>query len=213
MSRDGPAGPAVGLRERKKRQTRQLIAETAATLFAERGYEHVAVLDVAKAAEVSEQTVYNYFPTKQRLVLDREQEFLEAFTQLIRARPHGSSPAAALKSAALARLDEIGSTRPDQARGGLGYLATISPEVRRLSLEMTDRLADAMAGVIVEPADRPPTHVARLQGIALASVFQTITDEVGRREVARQDHTEIAVQLRPIVEDLFDTIDRWLCAH
>jgi Bacterial regulatory proteins, tetR family len=43
------------------------------TLFAERGYGHVAVSDIAKAAEVSEPTVYNYFPTKERLVLDRDE--------------------------------------------------------------------------------------------------------------------------------------------
>ncbi len=210
MSPGDSATPAVCLRERKKRQTRQLIVDTAAALFAERGYEQVAVLDVAKAADVSEQTIYNYFPTKQRLVLDREQEFLERFTELIKARPQGTSPAAALRGAALARVDGISATPPDQARGGLGYLAAISPEVRRLSLEMTDRLADAMAAVIAEPADGPPPHVARLQGVALAWAFQTITDEVGRREVTGQDHPEIAVELRPIVEDLFDSIDLWL---
>jgi AcrR family transcriptional regulator len=51
----GMASP--GLRERKKARTRQLIADTAARLFAERGYEHVAVTDVAREAEVAEQTV------------------------------------------------------------------------------------------------------------------------------------------------------------
>jgi len=210
MSRGDAAPPAAGLRERKKRQTRQLIVDTAATLFAERGYEQVAVLDVAKAADVSEQTVYNYFPTKQRLVLDREREFLERFTQLIRARPPGTSPAAALRGAALARVEEISAIPSDQARGGLGYLAAISPEVHRLSLEMTDRLADALAAVIAEPVDGPPPHVARLHAVALAWVFQTITDEVGRREVAGQDHPEVAAALRPIVEDLFERIDLWL---
>jgi AcrR family transcriptional regulator len=210
MPRGDTAAPAVGLRERKKRQTRQLIVDTAATLFAERGYEQVAVLDVAKVADVSEQTVYNYFPTKQRLVLDREQEFLERFTQLIRGRPPGTSPAAALRGAALARVEEISAIPSDQARGGLGYLAAISPEVRRLSLEMTDRLADALAAVIAEPADGPPAHVARLHAVALAWVFQTITDEVGRREVAGQDHPKVAAALRPIVEDLFESIDLWL---
>jgi len=131
---------------------------------------------------------------------------------VIKERRRGlkTSPAAALRGAALARVDGISATPPDQARGGLGYLAAISPEVRRLSLEMTDRLADAMAAVIAEPADGPPPHVARLQGVALAWAFQTITDEVGRREVAGQDHPQIAVELRPIVEDLFDNIDLWL---
>jgi len=46
--------------------------------------------------------------------------------------------------------------------------------------------------------------------LALAWVFQTITDEVGRREVAGQDHPEIAAALRPMIEDLFDSIDLWL---
>ena len=81
----------LGLRERKKQRTRQLIADTAARLFAERGYEHVAVIDVAKAAGVSEPTVYNYFPTKERLVLDRDEEISDHLTQLIKTR----SPASA----------------------------------------------------------------------------------------------------------------------
>ena len=65
----------IGLRERKKAQTRRGIADAAARLFAERGYEHVAVTDVARAAEVSEQTVYNYFQTKEQLVTDLHGHF------------------------------------------------------------------------------------------------------------------------------------------
>ena len=62
-----------GLRERKKARTRRVIADAAARLFAERGYEQVAVADVAREAEVAEQTVYNYFQTKDQLVTDRDQ--------------------------------------------------------------------------------------------------------------------------------------------
>jgi AcrR family transcriptional regulator len=69
-----------GLRERKKARTRQVIADAAARLFAERGYERVAVSDVARAAEVSEQTVYNYFQTKEQLVVDRDQQIHRAPT-------------------------------------------------------------------------------------------------------------------------------------
>src|SRR4051812_23242438 len=67
--------PQPGLRERKKEQTRQLIAETARRLFGERGFERVTVAEVARAAEVSEQTVFNYFPTKEDLVYWRLQSF------------------------------------------------------------------------------------------------------------------------------------------
>lgn len=201
--------PADGLRERKKRETRQLIADTAAALFAKRGYEQVAVIDVAKAANVSEQTVYNYFPTKERLVLDREQELLDRLPQLIRTRPRGTSPASALREEALALVDGIKSVPPDQARGGLGYLAAVSPTVRRLCLEMTDRLADAMTEAIIDSTPGPPAHLAKLQAVTLAWVFQTITDEAGHREVAGQNPSQIAVELRPIVEDLIDSLDRW----
>ncbi|MEU0479317.1 TetR/AcrR family transcriptional regulator [Streptosporangium sp. NPDC006013] len=53
-----------GLRERKKRQTRQRIYEVAIGLFVERGFEHVTIAEVAAAAEVSVNTVYNYFQSK-----------------------------------------------------------------------------------------------------------------------------------------------------
>jgi AcrR family transcriptional regulator len=72
----------VGFRERKKEQTRQSIAETAWRLFAERGYDRVTVAEIARAAQVAEATVFNYFPTKEDLFYSR----LEAFgDQLVEA--------------------------------------------------------------------------------------------------------------------------------
>ena len=65
----------LGLRERKKLRTRQLIAETARRLFAEHGFEAVPVTAIAREAEVSEATVFNYFPTKEDLVYGRMEAF------------------------------------------------------------------------------------------------------------------------------------------
>lgn len=200
----------LGLRERKKRQTRQLIADSAARLFAQRGYENVAVVDVAEAADVSEQTVYNYFPSKKDLVLDREQDLRDLLTGLIRARPAGSSPAAAIRDAALDFVAGIKDVPRDQAKGGLDYLAAVSPAVRRLCLEMIDRLADAIADAITESPDGVSPQVAKVQAIALAWVIQTVADESGRRKVAGQSPTQIADELRPIVAAIIDSLDRWL---
>src|SRR5436853_609935 len=72
-----------GLRERKKRKTRESIANAAARLFTERGFEVVTVAEVARAAEVSEQTVFNYFPTKEDLVFDRDAEVEESLVRLV----------------------------------------------------------------------------------------------------------------------------------
>jgi AcrR family transcriptional regulator len=200
----------AGLRERKKRRTRQHIADTAARLFGERGYEHVAVVDVAEAAEVSEQTVYNYFPTKRDLVLDLEEDLRDRLTDLIRTRPADTSPAAAIRAQALDFVESIRSVPVEQERGGLDYLAAMSPTVRRLSLEMTDRLADAIAAAIIETTQGVTPPLAKVQGLALAWVIQTITDESGRRRVAGQSSTKIAKELRPIVEGLIGSLDRWL---
>lgn len=147
--------PEPGLRELKRARTRRLIADTAARLFAERGYEQVTVSEIARAAEVAEQTLYNYFPTKEQLILDREQEIEQRLTDLIRSRPAGVSPAAAIRDYVLQTVANIRDSPPESARGALGYLAAISPAVNRLALELTDRQAGALAAAIAETSPVP----------------------------------------------------------
>jgi AcrR family transcriptional regulator len=64
----------MGLREFKKAKTRKMISEVATDLFIKRGYNEVTMADIAAAAEVSVSTVFNYFPTKESLVFDLEDE-------------------------------------------------------------------------------------------------------------------------------------------
>jgi AcrR family transcriptional regulator len=198
------------LRERKKQRTREQIAGAAARLFADHGYERVTVSDVARAADVSEQTVYNYFPTKQHLVLDQDEALRDRLVQLVRDRPPGVSPAAAIRAEALAFVDGIAPLPVDQVRGGLGYLAAVSPALRRLSLEMTDRHAEAIAAAIMSTVAEANPVLARVQATALAWVFQAITDETGRRSRAGQPPATIAAELRPQIAGLMDDLDRWL---
>ena len=202
--------PTTGLRERKKARTRRLIAETAARLFAERGYERVAVSDVAREAEVAEQTVYNYFPTKEHLVTDREQQVQDRLCDLIRSRPPGVTPAAAIRGFVLDQaIAGIPGIPPEIWRGELGYLAAISPTVHRLLLELTERQAAALATAISDSTAVAP-EVARLQGIALAAMFQIIITDAGRRTRDGRSQAEIADELRPQVEKILDELDRWL---
>jgi AcrR family transcriptional regulator len=201
--------PNPGLRELKKARTRQLIADTAARLFAERGYEHVAVSDVAREAEVAEQTVYNYFPTKEKLVTDREQGIQDRLCELIRSRPPALSPAAAVREFVLEGVDGIRKIPPDLWRGEIGYLAVISPTIHRLVLELVERQAIALASAISDTTDVAP-EVAKLQGIALSSVFQIIIFEAGHRTQKGHSPTKVARALHPIVERILDELDCWL---
>ncbi|WAL68601.1 TetR family transcriptional regulator [Amycolatopsis cynarae] len=76
-----------GLRERKKRAMRQQLSDTAARMFLEHGFDAVRVADVARACGVSEKTVFNYFPSKEALVLDELEVTSEAL------RTHLADPA------------------------------------------------------------------------------------------------------------------------
>lgn len=197
-----------GLRARKKARTRAHIAGTAARLFGLRGYEQVTVAEIAAEAEVSEQTVYNYFPVKQDLVLDQDAEVRERFTERIRERVAGTSPAAAVRGEALALVEAIGSIPSDQMRGTLGHLATVSPAVRRLCLESTDRLAEAIADVLADTTPGLPRALAKVQAIALAWISQTVLDEAGRRIREGEEPERIVRELRPLMEAIVDDLDR-----
>jgi AcrR family transcriptional regulator len=64
----------VGLREDKKAKAKQIISNVATALFLKKGFDAVSVADVAAAANVSKMTVFNYFPRKEDLLLDRSEE-------------------------------------------------------------------------------------------------------------------------------------------
>src|SRR6266581_5909166 len=81
----------MGLRELKKEQTRQLIADTAWRLFADRGFDRVTVAEVAREAQVAEATVFNYFQTKEDLFYFRLEAFGARMLDAIRGRP-GDEP-------------------------------------------------------------------------------------------------------------------------
>ena len=205
----GPTCGSQGLRERKKARTRRVIADAAARLFAERGYEQVAVSDVAREAEVSEQTVYNYFATKEHLVTDYDQEVQDQLCRLIRTRAPGTTPAASIREFALDVVEGIRRVPAEQWRGELGYLAAISPTVHRLALEMSDRQADAIAGAISETG----RSSARDRQGAGDRPRRRVRDHHQRRWAAHRREPEpgkIADELRPVIEAIIDELDRWL---
>ncbi|MEV8474783.1 TetR family transcriptional regulator [Streptomyces sp. NPDC051173] len=95
----------TGLRERKKQRTRQALSETAIELFLARGFDQVSVADVAAAVEVSKPTLFRYFPAKEDLVLHRIADHQGEAARVVRERPAGRSPLAALRTHFHERLD------------------------------------------------------------------------------------------------------------
>ena len=59
---------ALGLRESKKRATRESLVASAMRLFSERGYQATTVADIAADAGVAARTFFGYFPTKEAVL-------------------------------------------------------------------------------------------------------------------------------------------------
>jgi len=170
------------LRVRKKIQTRERIADAAATAFATKGYDAVTIAEIARLSEVSEQTVYNFFPTKELLVLDEDAAFEALLVGLIRERPVGTKIADAVRAGAHAFLKQL-QARPKgpKSRGGLPCLINSSPQVRRVWLAAMDRYASSIARIVVEESGGKVSPLAsRLLGFSIASIFSVIIEEIGR---------------------------------
>src|SRR5215510_13052737 len=101
-------GMAPGLRERRKRETRQAISDIATRMFVARGFDEVTIAQVADAAGVAKMTVTNYFPRKEDLVFDRAEAVERHLADIIAARAPGEGMLAAIRrdyAKAVARAD------------------------------------------------------------------------------------------------------------
>lgn len=87
---DEAGDPDEGLRERKKRQVRQRISNVATAMFLVHGFDNVTVAQVAAASDVSEQTVFNYFTTKESMFFDRNEPLIDAVADAVRERTSAS---------------------------------------------------------------------------------------------------------------------------
>ena len=175
-----------GLRERKKRLMRQQLSDTATRMFLERGFDAVKVAEIAEACGVSEKTVFNYFPTKESLILDR----LEATIGSLRAGLADTAMAPA--QAALRILDgELGGITswlaaqddPSQAAAMIrrfGVLIQATPSLRAYRSDMMDQFVAVAAGILAEraamSAEDPEPQIAATALLGLWRIqFRSLT--------------------------------------
>ena len=195
-------------RVRKRIRTRQQIADAAAALFAARGYDAVTVAEIARLADVSEQTVYNFFPSKEQLVLDEDAAFEARLVGMIRGRPGGTKVADAVRAGAHAFLKEASARPKDpKSRGGLPYLINVSPVLRRAWLAALERYANAIADVLIEEnAGTLSPLAAKVLGFSIVAIFSGILDAVGQATTQRTNVGTLAETLRAQIDDALDRI-------
>jgi AcrR family transcriptional regulator len=205
--------PEVGLRERKKQQTRAHIAETARQLFGERGFDRVTVAEIARAAEVSEQTVFNYFPTKEDLVYWQLGAFEEELLSTIRDREPGEPALAAFSRFLLAQRGLL-ARQDREARERLAMLTrtiTESPALLAREQQIFARYTDSLAALLAaeqgaKPGDARPWVAAN----AMMGMHRAVVAHARRRVVEGARHPALAREVRARAEEALVLLERGL---
>ncbi len=206
---------AEGLRERKKRLMRQQLSDTATLMFMERGFDAVRVAEIADACGVSEKTVFNYFPTKEALILDRLESTM-ASLRVGLAEPGISPVEAALRilddelgamTSWLARQDD-----PVQAGASIrrfGTLIRATPSLRAHQSDMMDQFVAVAAAILAERAGMsahdPEPQIAATALLGLWRIqFQALAKYLDGTRTPAQVHQAVTADVRRAAQ-LIDT--------
>ncbi|HEY2076168.1 MAG TPA: TetR family transcriptional regulator [Streptosporangiaceae bacterium] len=125
------AGERPSLRERKKLATRLAIRRAALDLFAERGFSHVTVEDIAAAADVAPRTFFNYFPSKEAVFFGADPGRVgQLWARVVHDQPTQSA------------LDVLRAALADQVRTIVAELAELGGDPMRWATQMKAAQAD-----------------------------------------------------------------------
>ena len=196
------AGEDEGLRERKKRLMRQRLSDTATLMFMERGFDAVRVAEVAAACGVSEKTVFNYFPTKESLILDRLEPAMAALREGLTDR--GVAPVEAVLRILDGELGAMtswlaGADDPAGAAAAMrrfGALIQASPSLRAHQSDMMDQFTAVAAAILAErsglSADDPEPQITATALLGLWRIqFLSLSRHLDGTRTAAQVHQAV----------------------
>ncbi len=199
-ARTHEAGATCGLRERKKRATRQALQHAAVRLFRERGIEAVTVEDICAHAEVSPRTFFNYFPAKEEVLVPWDPDMVEGTARRILAQPAEHPPLRAAHVALGEAIDTAmaGPTWRDQA-----LLLRDHPEVVRRIVLASRALEAALADGIAQrlSRDREDRYVRLLAATAITAL---------RSSIQSWHQADPDTDLHDFLDEAFDLLGRGL---
>jgi AcrR family transcriptional regulator len=187
----------LGLRERKKERTRELISGTAMRLFGERGFDHVTVAEIAREAEVAEKTVFNYFPRKEDLVYGRMESFEEQLLQAVRERGSNESPLIAFGRFILQSEGVLADGAATEEMNSVHRMILDSPALQARERQVLDRYTDSLADLLQEEARARPDDVRPwVVANAMIGLHRALIDHVRRGALAGDTNQRLTRTLR-----------------
>ena len=204
----------VGLRERKKLQTRQLIFDAARRLFEQSGFDRVSVAEIARAADVSEVTVFNYFPTKEDLFYGGMQFFEEELIESVRNRPKGESAIKAFRRRLLTGTERLESRQSAETILQAGRLISASPSLIAREREIVERFTRRLAELLAKETGAEATDVEPLSAAAaMMGAHRALVDRIRLRVLAGQRGARLADEYRSQVRRAFARLERGLAGY
>jgi AcrR family transcriptional regulator len=191
---EGGSGPVEGLRERKKRQMRQMLSDTATRMFIERGFDAVRVSEVAEACQVSEKTVFNYFGTKEALLLDRFSDLEGSLRAALADR--AVSPLEAVLAVLAADLKGLTSMLEVHNNSAelihrfrrVGEMIQSTPSLRAHQSDALDQLTRVATSLLAERAEvEPDSPEPQIAATALVGLWQVQYRVLAIRTVVTAD--------------------------
>jgi AcrR family transcriptional regulator len=204
----------AGLRERKKQQTRELIADTAHRLFADRGFDAVTVAQIARAANVSEVTVFNYFPTKEDLFFGGMQFFEEKLLDAVSARAPGESVLEAFRRPVLAGFPVLADEERIRSIVAARNLISASPSLEAHEREIVARYTRLLAEQLAEEAGTRSGDV-EVMGVAsaLMGVQRAVADYVRSSVLAGRRGPKLVADARSQAVRGFERLEKGLADY
>lgn len=217
----------MGLRERKKEQTRQAIADAALRLFAEHGFDRVPVAAVAQEADVSTATVFNYFPNKEDLFYSGLDAFGDRLVDAVAARPAGQGVLEAFReylACSAGLLDAISDGDHDALERSrtVHRIAAGSAALQAREQQSYARYAAALAEQLgvearADGAGRDGAEIDEV-GIevvttALVGVHRVLVDMVRRRILDDDRPRDIAADYRVAADRAFSLLEHGLAGY
>ncbi|MFF9621371.1 TetR/AcrR family transcriptional regulator [Streptomyces griseosporeus] len=199
---------AEGLRERKKRETRQRISDIATGLFLEHGFAAVTMADVAEAADVSVNTVYNYFPAKEDLFFDRSAGVVEQLSRWVRARDTGESAARAVLRELRGEIEAV-SPKVGLMEGYDRFMRCIheAPPLRSRLWSLQQEIHDHLEATLREEtgaADDDP--LPGLVAGQICWIHQTVFVAIGREMVKGRKPAEVSREMLVLLDEAEDLL-------
>lgn len=108
-------GAHPGRRDRKKLATREALRSAALKLMGERGFDHVTVEDIAEAVDVSTRTFFNYFSSKEEVIVGTNPQRAERLRTILAARPEDEAPLESLRAGLAELTTDLTESREDWA--------------------------------------------------------------------------------------------------